>query len=60
MDSEDALLTIAAQAREAGIVFDVVRDAGRTQIPTGTMTVLGVGPAPVDIVHKITGHLKLY
>ena len=60
VDSEDALLTIAAQAREAGVVFDVVRDAGRTQIPTGTMTVLGLGPAPVDIVHKITGHLKLY
>ena len=60
VDSEDALLTIASQARDAGVVFDVVRDAGRTQIPTGTITVLGLGPAPLDIVHKITGHLKLY
>ena len=60
VDSEEGLLNLASHAREAGVVFGVVRDAGRTQIASGTMTVLGVGPAPLDIVNQITGHLKLY
>merc|ERR1712096_393445 len=54
------LLALAGQAREAGLVFGVVRDAGRTQVESGTMTVLGIGPAPVESVQQITGHLKLY
>ena len=60
VDSEEALLELAFRAKEAGVVHGVVRDAGRTQIAAGTMTVLGVGPAPLDIMHQITGHLKLY
>eukprot|EP00092_Neocalanus_flemingeri_P004263 GFUD01004583.1.p2 GENE.GFUD01004583.1~~GFUD01004583.1.p2 ORF type:complete len:179 (+),score=45.09 GFUD01004583.1:330-866(+) len=60
VDSEDGLLALAAQAKEAGVVCGIVRDAGRTQVETGTMTVLGIGPAPVETVQKITGHLKLF
>ena len=60
VDSEEALLELAAKAREAGVVHGVVRDAGRTQIAAGTMTVLGLGPAPLHTMHQITGHLKLY
>ena len=60
VDSEEGLLALAGQAREAGLVFGVVRDAGRTQVESGTMTVLGIGPAPVESVQQITGHLKLY
>ena len=60
VDSEEALLELAFRAKEAGVVHGVVRDAGRTQIAAGTMTVLGVGPAPLDIMQQITGHLKLY
>ena len=60
VDSEEALLELAFKAKEAGVVHGVVRDAGRTQIAAGTMTVLGVGPAPLDIMQQITGHLKLY
>ena len=60
VDSEESMLALAGEAREAGLVYGVVRDAGRTQVEAGTMTVLGIGPAPVDVVHQITGHLKLY
>ena len=60
VDSEEGLLSLASQARQAGLVAGVVRDAGRTQISAGTMTVLGIGPAPLDILNQITGHLKLY
>ena len=60
VDSEEDLLSLANQARQAGLVYGVVRDAGRTQISAGTMTVLGLGPAPLEILNQITGHLKLY
>jgi len=60
VDSEESMLALAGEAREAGLVYGVVRDAGRTQVEAGTMTVLGIGPGPVDVVHQITGHLKLY
>jgi len=60
VDSEESLLSLAAHAKELGVVFGVVRDAGRTQVEAGTMTVLGIGPGPVEVIQQITGHLKLY
>lgn len=60
VDSEESLLGLAAQAKEAGLVFGVVRDAGRTQVDAGSLTVLGIGPGPASAVELITGHLKLY
>jgi len=59
-DSQESLLDLAGKARELGIPWSVVRDAGRTQIEAGSMTVLGIGPAEADIIDKVTGHLKLY
>ena len=37
----------------------LVEDAGRTQIAAGSRTVLGLGPAPVQLFEGITTHLKL-
>lgn len=37
----------------------MVVDAGRTQLPTSTTTVLGIGPDEDEIMDKITGDLKL-
>ena len=42
-----------------GIVTAMVRDAGHTQVTSGTATVLGMGPAPSEVFSKITGKLKL-
>ncbi|MEP0826513.1 MAG: peptidyl-tRNA hydrolase, partial [Nitrososphaera sp.] len=36
-----------------------VQDSGLTQIPPGTTTCIGIGPAPVDLVDKVTRDLKL-
>ena len=36
-----------------------VTDAGHTQIEPGTTTCLSLGPAPEDLVDKISGNLKL-
>lgn len=58
-DSVDEIKLIAENAKRMGIITSLVRDAGRTQIAPNSITVLGVGPAPKDIVDKVTGHLKL-
>ncbi|AEO71341.1 uncharacterized protein THITE_2123581 [Thermothielavioides terrestris NRRL 8126] len=57
--SEDELLELMGRARSLGVTAEVITDAGRTQIASGSRTVLGVGPAPKSIVDAVTGHLKL-
>ncbi len=37
----------------------LIRDAGRTQIEEGSVTCLGIGPAPESEVNKFTKDLKL-
>ncbi|XP_058944031.1 peptidyl-tRNA hydrolase 2, mitochondrial [Pocillopora verrucosa] len=57
---EETLVELTRQGRSLGLETCLIRDAGRTQIAPGSKTVLGVGPGPVDIVDRVTGHLKLY
>ena len=58
-NSEEELLQIRKAAKEAGIPSYIVRDAGRTQIPSGSKTVIAVGPAPISLIDKLTGGYKL-
>jgi len=37
----------------------LIKDAGRTQIPSGETTCVGVGPAPENELNKFTKDLKL-
>ena len=55
----DALVKLEARAREQQIPADLVHDAGRTVIPAGTITCLGLGPALADVLDPITGELPL-
>ncbi|KAI9737195.1 MAG: hypothetical protein M1818_005727 [Claussenomyces sp. TS43310] len=57
--SEEELQELQAKALSLGIVAEMIADAGRTQIASGSHTVLGVGPAPKSVIDGITGHLKL-
>ena len=59
VSGEEELLSLRVAARKAGLVAHLVRDAGHTQIAAGSATVLGIGPAPVDVVDSVTSHLKL-
>ena len=59
-ENEEVLNELKARADEIGLVACVVHDAGRTQIEAGSATVLGIGPAPAEVVDKVTGPLKLY
>ncbi|KAI5918955.1 peptidyl-tRNA hydrolase PTH2-domain-containing protein [Camillea tinctor] len=57
--SEAELLALMSRARGLGVTAEVIQDAGRTQIDPGSLTVLGVGPAPKSLVDQVTGGLKL-
>ncbi|RFU25397.1 hypothetical protein B7463_g10933, partial [Scytalidium lignicola] len=57
--SQDELEVLQAKALSLGLVAEVVVDAGRTQIASGSHTVLGIGPAPKSIIDQVTGELKL-
>ncbi|RJU90324.1 MAG: peptidyl-tRNA hydrolase [Candidatus Poseidoniales archaeon] len=57
VDDESHLLEVMAQASAAGLVHAVVADAGHTEVPAGTVTVLGLGPATRRAMDAITGNL---
>lgn len=59
VDSEEDLLVLQAQAVSLGLCAKVIHDAGRTQIASGSATVLGIGPAPKSKIDEVTGSLKL-
>ncbi len=52
---------IAVRERAEGLRLPVVQvqDSGLTQIPSGTITCVGIGPAPSDLIDKVTLELKL-
>ncbi|MCJ1433116.1 hypothetical protein MMC27_002475 [Xylographa pallens] len=56
---EEELLTLQAQALSLGLCARVIHDAGRTQIASGSATVVGIGPGPKGVVDRVTGGLKL-
>ncbi len=58
VDSEEELLNIF-KAADTNFPVSLVRDAGHTEVEPGTLTAVGIGPAPVDLIDQITGKLKL-
>ena len=55
----EELNEIKMLADKKGIVSYVVVDAGRTQVPTSSVTVLALGPDEDKILDEVTGDLKL-
>jgi PTH2 family peptidyl-tRNA hydrolase len=60
VDSEEELLGVVQAAKDAGVLVQLVIDAGRTEfhgVPTPTCC--AVGPDYPERIDPITGHLKL-
>jgi len=60
VESLDELLNIYMKAKDSGLPVELIQDMGKTEIPAGTKTCVGIGPAPEEEIDRVTGGLKLY
>jgi PTH2 family peptidyl-tRNA hydrolase len=55
----EELMDVRIRAEKMNLPVVQVQDSGLTQIPSGTITCIGIGPAPSDLIDKVTFELKL-
>jgi len=59
VDCLDDFFPLKEKAERLEIAAIITEDAGHTEIPSGTKTVLGLGPAPNNLIDQVTGDLPL-
>lgn len=59
VQSLDELIGLELRARTLGLPVYLVKDMGFTQVSPGSVTCLGIGPAPETSVDPLTGDLPL-
>ncbi|XP_052889659.1 uncharacterized protein LOC128297978 [Anopheles moucheti] len=59
VDSLQEMHLLTERAEAIGVIAEIVRDAGRTQVASGTETVLGLGPDRSAAIDSLVGSLKL-
>jgi len=59
VDSLRELIDLHRRAKELGLPCSLIRDAGKTRVPPGTITALGIGPCKEEDLDKVTGKLKI-
>lgn len=57
--SVDDLYVLRDAARARGLTSSLIADAGLTEVPPGTLTCLGIGPAKDVDIDPVTGELAL-
>lgn len=55
----DELFQIISKAKEMNVITSLIKDAGLTEVPSGTPTCCAIGPDEDHIIDEITGDLKL-
>ncbi len=58
-DSEAELLALREACTARGLPCALIRDAGLTQVASGSVTCLAIGPAPAELIDEVTGALRL-
>ena len=58
-EKEKDFYLLKKKAEKLNIVSHIIEDAGHTEIPAGTKTVVGIGPAPNSIIDQVTGELPV-
>jgi PTH2 family peptidyl-tRNA hydrolase len=59
VESMEELMEVRKRAESLRLPVVQVHDSGLTQIPPGTITCIGIGPAPTELIDKVTNELKL-
>ncbi|NOJ27011.1 MAG: aminoacyl-tRNA hydrolase [Nitrososphaera sp.] len=59
VQSLEELMQVRQRAEALSLPVVQVNDSGLTQIPAGTTTCIGIGPAPADLIDRVTSDLKL-
>jgi len=57
--NETELSELESEADDLGLPYAMIVDRGLTEIPEGTVTCLGIGPAPAQKIDRLTGKLPL-
>jgi PTH2 family peptidyl-tRNA hydrolase len=57
--SMDELQALKHRTEKAGLPNALIEDRGLTELPPGTITALGIGPAPNGVIDELTRDLKL-
>ena len=55
----EELMSLEKQAKASSLTFCLITDAGLTEVPPSTITCMGLGPAPDEIIDPITGKYRL-
>ena len=59
ISSESDIINLKNKADEMNVPNYLVKDAGRTEVEPGTITVCAIGPGRNSEIDKITGSLQL-
>ncbi len=59
LQNVEELYRLKAECESLGLNTSVISDAGYTQVDPGSTTCIGIGPAPSEIVNKITSEYPL-
>ncbi len=57
--SEEEIMELRKEAITHNLPHAIIRDAGMTELPPGTLTVIGIGPAKAEEIDEVTKDLKL-